>query len=331
MAQRISENDRLGRILSRPEFQGMSQFVIPVGGLLGWIMKQLKPVTLERLSQVQSAEEVVAGLNRLGELVNAGVQVRYDLWSDEERARDPTKTDSALLHFPAERKGPFILICPGGGYFMVSSLAEGNPVAVALNDARYSAFVLNYRTGKQNRWPAPMEDLQQALHFIVGHADELNVDVEDYALVGFSAGGHLAASFGTANYGYKRWNLPRPGALLLAYPLTMFEDETMTRGHKLCRDNILGKNPSREQIESVDVVRNADGDFPPTYIMHGQDDPVVAFENGLSLANRLKALDVPCHLNAVPSGGHGFGLGSGTPAQGWLAEAVRFWQANGKG
>lgn len=328
MAEPISKSDRLGQIMARPEFEDISQFIIPT--LAGQPTEMTKQTKIGALDQIAGQEtwhvdDLVDGLNYVSDLAAQGIPVHYDYWSEEEKAKDPRKEGTGLLHFPVKNKGPFVLVCPGGCYFMVASFVEGFPTVMELNRLGYSAFVLTYRVGRENPWPAPIEDLQQALHFILSHADLFNVETENYAVVGFSAGGHLAGSFGAPAYGYQKWNLPKPGALILAYPVTKFDN--MTQLHRQCRDILLGENPTEEQIHSIDVVRNAEDDYPPTYILHCQDDDLIHFENGEMLANRLKDLNVPCHFKAAPAGGHGIALGTGTTAQGWLVEAVQFWQS----
>jgi len=185
--------------------------------------------------------------------------------------------------------------------------------------------VLHYRTGKHNPWPAPLDDLQQALHFIHNHADDLNVKKEGYAVAGFSAGGHLVASLGTINYGYHHWNLAKPGAFFLGYPVIIWEN--MSRIHKHCLNTILGNQPTQADVDKITIIKNVDGNYPPTYIMHCQDDAIVHFENARQLADKIKVLGIPNILKAVPVGGHGIGLANSTPAEGWVKDAVQFWQA----
>lgn len=326
MAAYISKNDRLGSITSRQEFKDFSQFILPVPkGPSALLLKLATLSGMAKMTKTWNVDDMADGLNRMIDIAHQGGRITYDIWSKEDKAKDPGKKETVLFHFPAQNKSPFVLVCAGGAYMSVASLVEGFPVAAELNRMGYSAFVLHYRCGKKNPWPTPLEDMQQALHFILNHADEFNVERENYAVAGFSAGGHMTASLGTENFGYKKWNLSKPGALFLAYPVTMYKN--MTKIHKTCRDNIIGKDPTREQIDSVTVTLNTSKDFPPTYLMHCKDDDAIYFENSEKLAEKLKDLEVPCALKEVPTGGHGIGLGNGTQARGWFAEAVQFWQS----
>lgn len=291
-------------------------------------MRKIHLTAVRHFAKKWNVDDIVDGLNHIVSLVKAGERVHYDLWSEVDQAIDPRKRDTALFHFPVAQNTPFILICAGGAYQTVASYVEAFPVAAELNRLGYSAFVLHYRTGKHNPWPAPLEDLQQALHFILNQAADLNVEGEGYAVAGFSAGGHLVASLGTTNYGYQHWGLPKPGAMFLGYPVTIWEN--MSRIHKHCRNIILGKQPTKAEVEEITILQQVDGNFPPTYIMHCQDDDIVHFENAERLADRLKALRVPCFLKAVSVGGHGIGLANGTAAEGWVNDAVKFWQAQHK-
>jgi acetyl esterase/lipase len=323
----VAQSDRIGSILNRPEFAGMRQFMLPVpAGLPTFITKQFRLSIVPRLMPTWNVGDMVDGLNRILEIRRGETKFHYDIWSDTDKTADPRKKETALFHFPARQKGPFVLVCAGGAYASVASIVEAFPVAAELNRLGYTAFVLHYRCGKNNAWPAPIEDLQQALHFILKHADKFGVEKDHYAAAGFSAGGHLVASLGTQNYGYQHWNLLKPGALFLAYPVTMYTH--MTKIHQVCRDNLLGISPTKSDIDDINVVLNADNSYPPVFLMHCQDDDQIYFENSEALAQKLKSIGVPCILKPVPKGGHGIGLGSGTAAQGWLAEAVQFWRSN---
>ena len=122
------------------------------------------------------------------------------------------------------KKHPVAIICPGGGYHWVCSFSEGLPYAQKLNSMGYSAFVVHYNCGVGKEYPAPHDDLSRAIKEIMAHSDEWNLDMENYSLWGSSAGGHLVASFGTDSMGYKKYNLPKPGAIILSYPVISMYD-----------------------------------------------------------------------------------------------------------
>lgn len=139
------------------------------------------------------------------------------------------------------KKHPFAVICPGGGYSMVCSFVEGMPFAKRLNEMGYSAFVVYYRTKDRARFPGPQDDLARAVKEILHRAEEWNLDTRGYSVWGASAGGHLAASFGTESMGYRKYGLPKPAALVLTYPVITMSDLT----HPGTRANLLGTAPLR--------------------------------------------------------------------------------------
>ncbi len=222
------------------------------------------------------------------------------------------------------KQHPVAIICPGGGYFMCCSFVEGEPFARELNKMGYSAVVVYYRTRKKARYPAPMEDLAWAVRKVLDHAQAWNLDTRGYSVWGSSAGGHLAASFGTENMGYRAYGLPKPGALILSYPVVTMGEKT----HGGSRENLLGKTPTAEQIAFASVERQVTEHYPPTFLWYGDADDLVPPENSQMLRSALAQLGIPCELVHYPDVGHGAGLGTGLPCQGWINKAVAFWEEN---
>ena len=220
------------------------------------------------------------------------------------------------------KKHPFALICPGGGYEMVADFVEGKPFAEELNKRGYSAFVVYYRVKDKARYPAPQEDVARALRDILSRAEELNLDTECWSLWGSSAGGHLAASFSTQNMGYPKYDLPRPGTLVLIYPVVTMGPDT----HEGSRVNLLGADATEEQIEFASVEKQVTAEYPPTFVWCGDADDTVPMSNSEMLAEALEKCGVPHLLKVYPGIGHGVGLGTGTVCEDWLDEAVAFWE-----
>lgn len=220
------------------------------------------------------------------------------------------------------KRHPFALICPGGGYEMVCSFVEGMPYAKALNEKGYSAFVLYYHCKNKARFPAPQNDVARALKDILARANELSLDTEGYSLWGSSAGGHLAASFGTKRMGYAHYSLPKPGALVLTYPVVTMGELT----HAGSRKNLLGDNPSKEQIGQTSVEQQVTSAYPPTFLWCGTADRTVPPDNSRMLTRTLEANGVPCLFREYPGVDHGVGLGKGLTCEGWFDEAVEFWK-----
>lgn len=263
---------------------------------------------------------MIGGMQLLAEQAEKGT-VFYDFW--EEAGQEELRSLTGLATFPLEKKSKFVLICAGGGYQNVCSLAEGFPLAKAVQELGYTAFVLHYRTGRDAGHPNPLDDVAQSLRFILEHADVFNVDTNGYAVLGFSAGGHLAASFGTEYLGYKKYGLPKPEIIILGYPvITMGEKTNEGSRRALLGDENQENETLREQLSIEKQITRA---YPPVYVWQCEEDEAVPIENSRMLTEALERCSVPYEYKVYPGTAHGWGLGTGTLSEGWLEEAVRFW------
>lgn len=221
---------------------------------------------------------------------------------------------------------PFAVVCPGGGYSMVCSFIEGTPIARKLNEQGISVFIVYYRVRGKARYPHPQEDLAHAVREIMDRAEEYQVDPENYSVWGSSAGGHLAASFGTADMGYPRYDLPKPRAIVLGYPVVTM-DPVLT--HEDTHDNLLGTKATPEAEILTSVEGQVAAGYPPTYLWCGDADATVDPDNSRLMAAALEAAGVPHRFEIFPGVDHGVGPGTGTAAEGWIDHAVDFWRAQG--
>lgn len=220
------------------------------------------------------------------------------------------------------KEHPFAVICPGGSYSMVASFVEGLPFAERLNEMGYHAFVVYYHVKNKARFPAPQDDLARAVREILDHAGQWMLDTKGYSVWGASAGGHLAASFGTESMGYMKYGLPKPGAMVLTYPVITMAELT----HADTRSNLLGDTPSPEQIAQTSVEQQVTESYPPAFIWCGDADTAVDPQNSRMMADALKANGVPCKLEVYPGVGHGVGIGDGLCCEDWIKHAVAFWE-----
>lgn len=224
------------------------------------------------------------------------------------------------------KKHPLAIICPGGGYHWVCSFIEGRPYAKKLNNMGYSAIVVHYRCGNKYPYPIPQDDLARAIHYILSKKEHWNLEVEDYSLWGSSAGGHLAASFGTDAMGYKNYDLPKPGAIILSYPVI-----TMGKwAHEGSRNYFLKGEQSSERIEFSSVEKQITYDYPPTFLWCGLEDQTVDPKNSYLLEEVLKEKNIPHYFLPVDKVDHGVGIGEGLACEGWFEKAVSFWENCGK-
>ena len=220
------------------------------------------------------------------------------------------------------KEHPCAILVPGGGYSMVCSFIEGVPIARKLNTMGISAVILYYRTKKKAAYPNPMDDLARGVREVLGRADELHIRTEDYSVWGASAGGHLAGSFGTDNMGYPRYGLPKPGALVLTYPVITM-DPALT--HMGTRDNLLGKDASKEKEEMASIHMHVHPGYPDTYIWCGAADELVSPENTRMMKKELDEQGIRSRCDIFDGVIHGVGPGTGTNAEGWIERAVDFW------
>ena len=217
---------------------------------------------------------------------------------------------------------PFAVIVPGGGYNVVCSYIEGTPIARRLNERGVSAFILYYRVRGKARFPQPQDDLARAVKEILRGAEEYRVEKESYSVWGSSAGGHLAASFGTESMGWLKYGLPKPGAIVLSYPVISM-DPALT--HAQTHDNLLGRHATAAMERAASADEQVTPAYPPTYIWCGDADGSVPPENTRRLTAALEKAGAAVRCEIFPGVEHGVGPGTGTAAAGWIDRALDFW------
>jgi acetyl esterase/lipase len=233
---------------------------------------------------------------------------------------------TGLLYYPCPHPKGFAVIIPGGAYQVVCAMGEGFPEARRLVQRGYSAFVVGYRTGKEAAYPAVMEDLVEAFHIIGESRNDFALGSGGYLLMGFSAGGHLAANYARYDLGYAHYGLPRPKTLILGYPVLSFVLPT----DSLTRKTFLGGDgPWKENsLRHFSVEENLTSDYPATFLWRAKNDPAVPTVAADIFASRLNDLQVPLDYEIYPGEGHGWGIGLGTPALGWFEKALAFHESH---
>lgn len=219
------------------------------------------------------------------------------------------------------KKHPVAIVCPGGGYRRVCSFMEGYPFAKELNRMGCHAIVVYYRVRDLAAFPNPQDDLARAVEEIHAHAAEWNLDMDGYSVWGSSAGGHLASSFGTESMGYEKYSLPKPGALVLVYPVVTMGEHT----HAGSRNYLIGPHPAQEYAEMTSVEKQVTSTYPPTFLWWGDQDGTVDPVNSHMLKAALEANHIPNFCQEYHGVDHGVGLGKGLPCEGWIRNAVSFW------
>ena len=254
-------------------------------------------------------------------------------WIDKHAITNPD-----LYFYPAPKEkatGTAVIICPGGGYAGLAIRHEGLQVAQWFNSFGVTAFVLTYRQPDdaimENKSIGPMQDGQRAMRIVRRHAKEWGINPDKIGIMGFSAGGHVASTIST-HYNEKVYDpvdstSARPDFSLLIYPVISM-DSTIT--HWGSRVNLLGNNPTPEQVKHFSNELQVNAQTPPAFLVQSMDDNVVPVRNSIVYALALKKYKIPCELHLYQSGGHGYGMAPGGSTQSTWPEACHKWlEANG--
>ncbi|NIK08917.1 acetyl esterase/lipase [Xanthomonas arboricola] len=266
-----------------------------------------------------------------------------------QRSSDPALPDRYIqqistpylvVYRPRQPNGTALLVTPGGGYQRIVLDNEGSALVPSFVDqAGITLFVLRYRLpgeGHRNGADVPLADAQRALRLIRANAARYGIDAQRVGVMGFSAGGHVAASLGTryAAQVYPAQDAAdalsaRPDFELLIYPVI---DMDSANAHPGSRERLLGSNPDAAQVRAYSPQLHVDARTPPSFLLHAQDDTVVPVRNSLLMHEALLRASVASELHVFPQGGHGFGTASGTGltvaawpqlAQAWIAHVTR--------
>jgi acetyl esterase/lipase len=233
----------------------------------------------------------------------------------------------------ARPSGRALLVVPGGAYQFVSVVNEGVAVAERFNSVGVTVFVLTYRLPNEG-WAAradvPLQDAQRAVRVIRSQASRFGIDTATLGVLGFSAGGHLAATLATqhalATYApvdpADRLS-PRPFAVGLVYPVVTMQAPWT---HQLSRQLLLGTSPSDADIERRSAELHVGTATPPVFLVHALDDDAVPAENSLRMLAAMRAAKRPIEAHLLQEGGHAFGTGyPDTPAAQWIELFQSWW------
>ncbi len=234
-------------------------------------------------------------------------------------------TPALEVFLPAQPNGKAVLIAGGGGYKRIELDNEAYPAARWLNARGIAAFVLTYRLPPEG-WTdgplAPLQDAQRAIRLIRARAGGYRIDSKKIGVLGFSAGGHLMgmAAARSAFASYTQLDdidsvSARPDFAALAYPVITLQppyDNTVTRR------SLVGEHPSPEVTAEWSVETHVRSGCPPVFLVQADDDPIANPENTKIMERACLATGVPVERHALPSGGHGFGMGqTGAPSGQW--------------
>ncbi len=286
-SQPFTADTAISDVINDPTFGEYGQLIFPVDSEY-YSGKTLGDLSLTWYSNIDP-NKTVEIVNYMKSHVQAGETIFYDIYTDEEKAADPDKANTGLFFFKGNSGEKFAVCNAGGGFAYVGAMHDSFPHALELSKMGYNAFALIYRPG----WDTAMEDLSRAISFIFKHAEELKVDTDCYSLWGGSAGARMVAdvgSYGTAYFGGDY--LPQAGCIVMQYT-----------GHS--------------EWQKTD---------PPTYVCVGTSDGIANWRTMQSRIKAMSAAGIPTEFHAYEGLSHGFGLGTGTVAEGWINDAVAFWE-----
>lgn len=295
MSEHFSLNTTVGEVISDPAFGDFGHLLFPVDRSIS------RDMTLAQVSSPNvyvwyshiSPEKTVEILNFLRNQSLSGNRVFYPIYSDEEINADPSKAYTGLFFFRGETGKPFAITNAGGGFMYVGAMHDSFPHSLEISNAGLNAFALIYRPDD------PYNDLAQAITFISDNATQLGVKADDYSLWGGSAGARMAATLGNSIYLYQltgRQDIPQASAVIMQY--TGYND-----------------------VSRYDA---------PTYVCVGSNDGIASWRTMQNRLQRLSELGIPTEFHVYDGLGHGFGIGNGTVAEGWVKDAINFWKKNMK-
>lgn len=280
---------RVQDVIDNPVFGEYGRLIFPADRTIS------NELTLENVGDILTwytyinPDKTVEIVNYLGENAAAGNTVFYDIYTEEEKKADPQKENTGLFFFRGEPDGKVAICNAGGGFVYVGAMQDSFPHALELSKKGYNAFALIYRPGAQTA----CEDLARAIAFLHKHEEELQIDMTDYSLWGGSAGARMAAwlgSYGTESFGEKAY--PRPAAVVMQY--TGLSEVT--------------------------------GEEPPTYNCVGTSDGIASYRTMEERIRQIQTQGTDAEIEIFDGLPHGFGLGEGTVAEGWLDNAAAFWE-----
>lgn len=285
--QPYTRNTKIWDVINDPVFEGKGKFLFPINS--GYYSGDtLGNLRLTWYNNIDP-DKTVEIANYMRERAAAGETYFFDIYTDEEKRADRAKQNTGLFFFKGNPGAKFAVCSAGGGFAYVGAMQDSFPHALELSKKGYHGFALIYRPDAQSA----CEDLARAISFIFQHAQELEVDTDTYSLWGGSAGGRMTAwlsSYGPAAFGGD--DLPRAGAAIIQYT-----------GHSDYTEN-----------------------DPPTFVCVGENDGIASWRTMERRLDAMEALGIETEFHKYPGLSHGFGIGTGTVAEGWVDDAVAFWE-----
>jgi acetyl esterase/lipase len=293
----LTAQSTIGDILRHPAFAGFSRLLLPWDDRTYADRMQLTRIgSLLPYHTHVDPQTVASSLNRMIDDAARGQTVFYSPYSEAKRKQQPALANTGLFFFRGKPGAPFAVISPGGGFSYVGSVHEGFPYAEAISRKGYNAFVLKYRVGSGAE--VANRDLAAAISYILANAQVLGVGTTGYSLWGSSAGARMTAAIGSRGLAaYGAADGPKPSAVVMAY--TAHSDYSSTE--------------------------------PPTFVVVGEEDGIAPPASMERRVEALRKIGAKVEYHKYKGVAHGFGLGTGTSAEGWVLKAVQFWETSVRG
>lgn len=287
----FNAESNINDVIHDSAFDGYGRLIFPVDMEIEDNLK-LKNISsiLPWYSEV-NIDKTVEIVNYLKSQAMNGEQIFYPIYSEEEMQEDPDKGDTGLFFFRGNAGAKTAITNAGGGFVYVAGIHDSFPHALELSKKGYNAFALIYRPGAQTA----CEDLARAIAYLHENAEKLQIDMTDYSLWGGSAGARMAAwlgSYVTAYFGEKDY--PAPAAVIMQYT-------------------------GLSQVTGME---------PPTYACVGISDGIASYRSMEKYISQIEQNGTNAKIEVFKGLSHGFGLGEGTVAEGWIDNAVSFWEDN---
>lgn len=287
--QSFNKNTKVVDVIKDSDFQGFGHLIFPVDRHISGDLTLADMGDILVWYSYVNPMRTVEIVNYLKAEAETGRKIFFDIYTEEEKKADPWKRNTGLFFFRGQSGAKFAVLSAGGGFSYVGAMHDSFPHALELSKRGYHAFALIYRPDAEKA----CEDLARAIAFIHEHSRELEVDVRGYSLWGGSAGARMAAwlgSFGTERFGEKDY--PRGAAVIMEYT----------------------------------GLSEVYGNEPPTYNCVGMSDSIASWRTMERRIQRIRENGTDAEIDVFPGLPHGFGLGEGTAAEGWIDHAVAFWE-----
>jgi len=290
-AKHLTTDNYVRDIVNHPAFKGFGELLLPFDNNSGYYLTKLSDVGLLMPYHGHVNPDIVLGaVNHMIDEVNDGKTIFYNFYTEEQKLQDQGKRNTGLFFFRGKPGAPFAIVCPGGGFSYVGSLHEGFPLAQRISELGLNAFVIRYRIGSEQY---ATEDLAAAIAYVFSNAETLGVSTNDYSVWGGSAGARMAGNIALSGVSaFGGGNLPKPATAVIAY---------------------TGQS-------------TYSGDFSPAFITVAANDGIANVNTVERRVENLRNAGVEVEYKRYQTAGHGFGLGTGTDAEGWLDLAVQFWK-----